>query len=255
MNFVILQPEKATPMPDTTFNSFVTQGFEGVITPLVRDTHEILSGWNLVILAAVLLLVVINKQSYPHQFRQLLSVPGGTAHLNQLLREWNPSNSFIGFSFTLSYILVMGLFVQKTFVILSRDVSRYNGFDVYCIMAACVAAWYLLRLLSMSVMGWLFNQKELVIRQTTIELSLSSYCFLVFQPVMWLVLYIPSSIFVYVGFGILILTAVLRFFLQFFDTRVFYKIPSFYIFLYFCTLEIVPLVLVLVAGLRYFATS
>ena len=88
-------------------SSFITSGFEGVISPMVRVTHEVLSGWNLIVLAAVLLLVVINKQLYPRQFRQLLSVPGGVAHTNQLLREWTPTRSFIGFSFLISYISLL----------------------------------------------------------------------------------------------------------------------------------------------------
>ena len=96
---------------------FITNGFEGVINPVVRVTHEVLEGWNLIILAAVLLLVVINKQLYPRPFRQLLSVPGGVAHTNQLLREWSPLRSFIGFSFILSYIIVLTLFVQKLIAI------------------------------------------------------------------------------------------------------------------------------------------
>ncbi len=253
--FVILQPEKITIMPDSTFSSFLTQGFEGVITPLVRDTHEVLVGWNLILLAAVLLLVVINKQTYPHQFRQLLSVPGGTAHTNQLLREWNPTRSFIGFTSMVSYMLVMALFAQKALVILSRDVSRYNGFDVFLIALACVAGWVVLRLLAIVVMGWLFRQSELVVRQLTIELSVDTLCFLLFQPILWLILYVPNTIFIYIGFGLLMVSALLKLVLEYIDTRLFYKIPSFYIFLYFCTLEIVPLTLLLVAGFRGVSAS
>ena len=105
-------------------SSFITSGFEGVISPMVRVTHEVLSGWNLIVLAAVLLLVVINKQLYPRQFRQLLSVPGGVAHTNQLLREWTPTRSFIGFSFLISYIVVIALFVQKTLVVLKLTLKH-----------------------------------------------------------------------------------------------------------------------------------
>ena len=101
-------------------------------------------------------------------------------------------------------------------------------------------------------MGWLFRQKEVVTRQLTVELSVSTLCFFVILPVMLLVLYIPYTIFVWIGIGILFIAALLKFFLEFIETRVFSKMPSFYIFLYFCTLEIIPLVLLLVAGIRYF---
>ena len=150
---------------DTTF---ITSGFEGVISPMVRVTHEVMAGWNLIVLAAVLLLVVINKQLYPRQFRQLLSVPGGVAHTNQLLREWTPTRSFIGFSFLIAYILVISLFIQKTCVVFSRDVLAYNSFHTFSIVCGCVAGWIIIRHLLLALMGWLFRQKELVTRQITV---------------------------------------------------------------------------------------
>ena len=233
-------------------STFVTSGFEGVISPMVRVTHEVLSGWNLIVLAAVLLLVVINKQLYPRQFRQLLTVPSGVSHTNQLLREWTPTTSFIGFTTILSYIVVIALFLQKAFVIFSRDVSQYNGFNVFAILCASVAGWFLLRYLILTIMGWMFRQKDVVIRQVTVELSSSTFCFLIISVILLLVLYIPNSIFIWMGIGILFAIALMKLFLEFNETRVFTKMPSFYIFLYFCTLEIAPLILLLVAGMRYF---
>lgn len=238
---------------DSVVPSFITTGFGSVISPMARVTREVLVGWNLLLLAAVLLLVVVNKQLYPRQFRQLLSVPGGVAHTNQLLREWTPTRSFIGFSFLLAYILVMTLFVQKTCVVFSRDVLTYNGFNTFGILLGCVTGWILVRYMILGLMGWLFNQKEVVIRQFTVQLSVSTLCFLIIQPVLWLVLYIPNSIFVWTGIGILFVAALTRMTLEWIETRVLTKMPSFYIFLYFCTLELVPIILVLTAGMRFFS--
>lgn len=232
---------------------FITNGFEGVINPVVRVTHEVLEGWNLIILAAVLLLVVINKQLYPRQFRQLLSVPGGVAHTNQLLREWSPLRSFIGFSFILSYIIVLTLFVQKACVVFSRDITAYNDFNTFSVILGIVAAWVVLRLLILGFVGWLFKQKEVVTRQITIQLSISTLCFLIIMPIVLMILYIPNSIFVWTGIGIIFVAALTKVILQWHETRVFSKMPSFYIFLYFCTLEIAPLVLLVTAGMRFFA--
>ena len=202
-------------------SSFITSGFDGVISPMVRVTHEVLSGWNLIILAAVLLLVVVNKQLYPRQFRQLLSVPGGVAHTNQLLREWTPTRSFIGFSFLIAYILVIALFVQKTCVIFSRDVLAYNSFNTFSVVCAFVAGWIILRHAILAFLGWLFRQKELVTRQITIELSSSTLCFFAIMPVMLLVLYMPYTIFVWIGIGILFVSSLMKLILEFVETRVF----------------------------------
>lgn len=238
---------------DSLVPGFITTGFEGIINPIVRVTHDVLSGWNLIVLGAVLLLVVINKQLYPRQFRQTLSVPGGVAHTNQLLREWNPNRSFIGFSFLLSYAVVMALFVQKACVVFSRDVSAYNDFQVFCIILACIVGWLLLRHLILVWVAWLFREKEVVPRQSTVQLSTATLVLLAVQPILWLVLYNPNSIFIWAGIGIIFVGALLRLILQYIETRLFSKMPPFYIFLYFCTLEIVPMTLLIVAGLRFFA--
>ena len=220
-----------------------------------RVTHEVLAGWNLIVLATVLLLVVINKQLYPRQFRQLLSVPGGIAHTNQLLREWTPSRSFIGLAFLFSYVLVVALFLQKASVIFSRDVDTYNGFRFFSILCGCLTAWMLLRYLTLALMGWLFQQKEVITRQITADLSVSTYGFMILMLILLPVLYIPNSVFVWIGIGILFAMAVIRLVISFIDTRVFSKMPSFYIFLYFCTLEIAPIVLLFKAAMRFFANS
>ena len=236
-------------------STFITSGFGGVISPIVRDTHEVLAGWNLIVLAAVLLLVVLNKQLYPRQFRQLLSVPSGVAHTNQLLREWSPLRSFLGFAFLFSYIITVALFLQKATVIFSRDVDTYNGFGFFVRLCGYTAGWLLLRYLVLVFIGWLFRQREVVTRQITGDLSVSTYCFLLLMLILLLVLYIPNTIFVRVGLAVLVAAAVARFFIGIVDTRVFLKMPSFYIFLYFCTLEIAPIVLLLTAGMRFFATN
>ncbi len=236
-------------------STFITSGFQGVISPMERVTHEVLVGWNLVVLAAVLLLVVVNKQLYPRQFRQLLSVPGGVAHTNQLLREWSPTRSFIGFAFFFAYIVVTALFLQKASVIFSRDVDTYNSLGFFGILLGGTAVWMLLRYLTLAFMGWLFRQKEVVARQITADLSVSTYGFLVLMLVLLPVLYIPNSVFVWVGVGILFAMALMRLIISVIETRVFSKLPSFYIFLYFCTLEIAPLVLLFTAGMRFFANN
>ena len=233
-------------------SSFVTSGFGGMISPIERVTHDVMEGWNLIVLAAVLLLVVLNKQLYPRQFRQLLSVPGGVAHTNQLLREWTPTQSFIGYSFSISYIIVIALFLQKAFVIFSNDVVEYNGFSFFAVLCGVMAGWVILRHLTLALIGWIFRQKEVVMRQNTVELSASTYSFLVIEIILLLVLYLPNSTFVWLGIGIIFATALMKLILDINETRLFSKMPSFYIFLYFCTLEIAPLVLLLAAGMRYF---
>ena len=237
---------------DSVVPSFITSGFKGILSPLPRMSYEILEGWNLALLGLILLLIVLNKQLYPRQFRQALSVPGGVAHTNQLLREWNPMRSFLCVSSTLVYILLMTLFVQKSCVVLSHDVLRFNNLRVFGIFCAATAAWVLLRHLTLRFVNWLFDTHDTFDRQMTVQYSVSIFTLFVMLPVTLLLLYNPTKYFIWIGVAVLSVAAILRLVLGILETRVSTKIPAFYIFLYFCTLEIAPVATLVTAGLRYF---
>lgn len=234
---------------------FVTSGFDGVINPLPLVTHDILLGWNLLVLGFVLLSVVVNRHLYPRQFRQLLSVPGGVAQTNQLLREWSPKRSFIGFSSWVAYVVLMGLFFQKSLVVLSHDAVRYNGILVFALSCGGTALLLLMRYFSWLFTSRLFRIKEMMYRLSAMQLSVTLYCILVLQVVLWLLLYNPYSVFVWIGVAIIVIAALLRFFIGFVEIKVFIRVRPFYIFYYLCSLEIIPMAVLLVAGIRYATTG
>ncbi len=238
---------------DSVVPSFITSGFKGSLIPLPRMSYEVLQGWNLALLGLLLLLIVLNKQLYPRQFRQVLSIPGGVAHTNQLLREWNPQRSFLCMSFMLGYVLLIALFVQKSFVVLSHDAPTYNVMRVFGILCGCMAGWVLLRFAILHLVNWLFDARETVDRQTTVQFSVSIFTLIIMVPLMLLLLYNPSKYFVWAGVGVLGLAAVVRLVIGIIETRVSTKIPAFYIFLYFCALEIAPVATLVTAGWRYFS--
>jgi len=238
---------------DSVVPSFITSGFHGTLNPLPRMSYEILQGWNLALLGLMLFLVVVNKQLYPRQFRQVLSVPGGVAHTNQLLREWNPMRSFICMSFTLGYILLMTLFVQKSCVVLSHDALKYNTLKVFGILCAIMTGWVLLRHLTLRFVNWLFDTHDTIDRQMTVQFSVSILTLIVMVPVTLLLLYNPTRYFIWIGLAVLGLAAVLRLVVEMIETRVSTKMPTFYIFLYLCALEIAPVATLVTAGLRYFS--
>ena len=241
-----------TIVSDSLVPSFITSGFKGTFTPLVRMDYEILQGWNLALLGLVLLLIVLNKQLYPRQFRQMLSVPGGVAHTNQLLREWSPVRSFLCVTFTIGYILLVALFVQKSFVVMSHDVVKYNNMHVFWAISGCITGWVLLRYLTLYFVNWLFDAHETADRQISVQFSISIFTLMAMVPLVLLLIYNPTKYFVWTGVGLLVLAALVRFVLGIIESRVATKISLFYIFLYFCALEIAPIAVLVTAGWRFF---
>ena len=238
---------------DSVAKSFITSGFKGTLVPVERVSYGILQSWDLVLLGLMLLLIVLNKQLYPRQFRQVLSVPGGVAHTNQLLREWNPMRSFLCASFTVGYIFLISLFVQKSCVVLSHDVLNYNGRSMFWTLCACMTGWVLLRYLMLHFVNWLFDARDTVDRQMTVQFSVSIFTFIFMIPIVLLLIYNPTTYFVWIGIGLLGFAAFVRLVLGIIESRVVTKISTFYIFLYFCALEIAPVATLVTAGWRYFS--
>jgi hypothetical protein len=242
-----------TTVCDTVASESFIHVFGGTINPMPRVAYDVMEGWNLVVLGLLLLLVVMNKQLFPRQFRQILSVPNGVAQTNQLLREWSPVGSFLGFTFTLAYLIIMALFVQKSCVVLSRDAAQYNSTGMFFAFFGAVTGWVLLRHLFLYYVNWIFDARDTVNRQMTVQLSVSIYSFLMMIPVLLLLLYNPYSLFVWIGIGLISAAALMRFVLEILETRVTIKHAPFFIFLYFCGLEIAPTAMLLTASLRYFS--
>lgn len=238
---------------DSVVPSFITTGFNGTLMPMPRVTYEIMQGWNLALLGLLLLLIVVNKQLYPRQFRQVLSVPGGVAHTNQLLREWNPVRSFLCSSFILGYILLLALFVQKSCVVLSHDVARFNSLRMFWVFAAIMLGWVLLRHLALYYVNWLFDTRDTVDRQMSVQFSISILTLFLMVPIVLLLIYNPTRYFIWIGIAVLAVAALFRFVLGIIETRVSTKVSPFYIFLYFCALEIAPIATLVTAVLRYFS--
>ena len=242
------------PEPEHFVPSFITDGFDKVIEPLERVSSNILNGWDLAILAAVLLLIIVNKQIYPRQFIQIFSVFKGTSQTNQLLREWTPIQSFINFSLQVSLSLVFAMFIQKSVVVLSFS-DEYNTLPIYLIISFVVLALIVLRHLVMLAVEKIFDLPDVFDRQSAVDLATKTVLLLLLVPIVLLLLYNPYSPFVMIGVGVSLATFLTRVVYEFVETRVFVKISSFYIFLYLCALEIIPVLVIVVACYRLLKTG
>lgn len=242
------------PEPEQYAPGFITEGFNRVIEPLQRVTGDILNGWDLAILAAVLILIIVNKQVYPRQFVQVFTVFKGSSQTNQLLREWTPLQSFINFSLQIGFILVFSMFVQKSLVVLSFS-DDYNTFTAYLTISAIILAVSILRLIIMGSVEKIFNRHDVFDRQMAVDLAVKTVLLLILIPLVLLLLYNPYSAFVMTGVGVVLAALLLRNIYEFFETRLFAKMSSFYIFLYLCTLEIMPISVVVVACVRLLKTG
>ena len=116
-----------------------------------------------------------------------------------------------------------------------------------------MTGWVLLRYLMLHLVNWLFETRDTVDRQMSVQFSISIFTLIVMMPVVLLLIYNPTKYFVWIGIGLLGLAAIFRLVLGIIETRVATKMSTFYIFLYLCALEIAPVATLVTAGWRYFS--
>ena len=223
---------------------FVESHRANEILPAERIAPDAFPLWILVLLAFLLVVLVADKSIYPRQFRQILSVPAGVSSTNQLLREWTPWRSWVGITIVLSHVLIVSLFLQRGICVLINGAVPMDDLSSFVVILASFAGWMLLRYCGMAMVGWLFKNKDMVVRQLAVHISLSAIMVIVLVPFVLVLLYNPYPLMVCIGASVLVLLMLVRIWNEMIEIKVVSKYPIIYIFFYLCTLEIIPVLVI-----------
>lgn len=240
---------------DSVSTDLVANGFSGEMVDMPRVVNAFFSDWNLVIILSVAILLVINKQLFFTHFQQLLSSLFSNKSFGQMNREWTPGRSFLGLSGYLSALFTFSLFAQKFFVLKTNNFDCYNSFGFYRQLCLFFAIFFLAKHLIINFMGWLFRTKEASLHFSNLHISLLTVSSVVMLPLILIVLFNPYMTVVVVCALILIVLWLIYVYRSFVEIVLFSKINSFYIFLYFCTLEIIPYWVIVELVVRMIGTS
>lgn len=222
------------------YDNLVANRFSGVMVDMPRALNTFFADWNLVVILAVAVLLVINKQLFPARFQQLLSSIFSNKLFGQLNREWIPGRSFLGLSVYLSAIFTFALFVQKFFVLRTCDLDCYNSFAFYRRLCLFFAVFFMTKHLIINFMGWLFRTKEASMHFSNLHISAMAVSSVIMLPLLLMVLFNQYMAFFTACLLILIALWLVYVYRSFVEIVLYSKINLLYIFLYFCTLEIIP---------------
>jgi len=144
-------------------------------------------------------------------------------------------NYFITFS------LLLYLSVAKT-EIMPTKIMR-NEYLMFFVFA--VVSFYIYRLIIIYITGFIFNTKDIAIKQIKLYVNVDNLTGVLLIPLLFLMLFTSFDFLFYVGISVL---AVFQFF-KWFQTFILGKsIPGFsmlHLFMYLCTLEIIPLIVLI----------
>jgi len=244
--------KKAAPPADTIPGEFYAVQ-EPVLQP--RPRMESLHFWIPVVLFASFLLIVILRVFDTRRFRQLLLGAIRMSAVSIFYREEYALTNRVSALLLLNFLLTGGLFIYQVMVHLSGGVLPMNELLLFGLLAAGLLAAYTLKVFSVRLLGRVFELQEAAAEYSYNVLLLNKLVGLLLFPVTVLLAFavqLPSEWLVYGGlslWGIALFYRMLRGVLIGLSTA---GVSPVNLFLYLCTLEILPFVLISKVFVGYF---
>jgi hypothetical protein len=222
---------------------FITESSGKWNGPQQRDVSFVSAGWNFTILFVVMMIVVLNKFLAPTRFASIIIMPfqnGG----EKLIRESNSFLNIMSLSMLVSFVLILSMFIQKIFVVYGGNRILHDNFDFFLNVVICVTTIFVYNYLLTVFYGWLFKADSLIHLHFASHVSSMAICNILLMPIILLLFFHPYKLFLIFT---LILTAV--FFVitlvkLLIEVRMLSKLNFVNIFLYLCTVEILPVLVI-----------
>lgn len=210
--------------------------------------------WILGILLFCFILLSWIQFFYPKRLRQILLAPFSKRHMSQLQREGDLFSDRISVGLALIFLLIFPLTGYQAYDLLASQKyeQHISGFTVYLIMMAILLVFWLFKISLMKFLGTIFRTT-----QSTDEYLMNSMLFnfmtgLVLLPLMVLVVYLKSAFVLKLCLVIIVLWLLLSFVKGFLIGFSMTKYSYVFLFVYLCSLEILPLVVLIKMFRLYF---
>ena len=228
-------------MNDSVDFQMVTENVTSMMEPHLRVVEYISPYWNFIVVLLAILFMVLNKQLFPLRFRMMLSVLFSSSDSEKMMREWNPVMSFNGLSVFVTYVALLALIIQKIIMVFSENTGLYGSFGFYLDICAFIAALVIIQYLMISLYGWVFGMEAATSHHEVEHLSAMTILNIVMIVLGLVILFYPTKIILTITISILLIISVIRLIKTFFEFQILSKTNLLNIFLYLCTLEIIPL--------------
>ena len=212
----------------------------------VKEREIINHGWIHGIIFLCFLLFAFSQYGYFRRMQQIFKAYFANRLFNQLSRDGGLLSERVSIFLFISFFLSFSVFIYKTFEFY-YDVPA-NGifsFVLYLKVLVGVTLYYFLKMGLYKSCGFIFRSAK-----ETSDYILNIYIFgqvtgVVLLPLIVMITYINNEFIIYIGLTVIALSYVYRLFRGVTITISNVKISMYYIFLYLCTLEILPLLILI----------
>jgi hypothetical protein len=241
-------------MNDSIDFQIVTENLATVLEPKPRVLDNLIPTWNIIIVMLAMLILVLNKQLFAQRFK-MFSLTTKPADVDKLTREWNPIASLGGMSVAIIYIALISLLVQKIVMVFSDNHILYSGISFYLEICAFVALYLILQYLLVIFVGWLFGFEKAAMHHEIAHLTMIASLDAILAVFVFITFFYPTKIILIITAAIILIITIIRIIKTFYEVQILSKMNLLNNFLYFCTLEIIPITVAITMMCRLIATD
>jgi hypothetical protein len=213
--------------------------------------------WVLGILFICVVFVAWSNFFYHKRLRQIFMAPYSKRFLNQLVRDGNLFSERISVVLGTAYMLILSMLLYQVCILFmaNRTGLLANPLYLYIACLGILVIYWLVKIILIRLVGLTFKTTP-----TTNEYLLNVLIFniitgLSILPFLITAIYLKLTIFVYISVMILGIFIIFRFFRGFLIGISLRKFSYLFLFVYLCSLEFLPLIVLLKFFLIYYSTT
>jgi hypothetical protein len=212
----------------------------------VREARPQHPDWILAIILSCIILITWVRVFYNKRLQQIFRAPFSKRFINQLIRDGNLFRERVSVALGLVFIMAVSLFIfELNQLILQFNFAPFSNALLFWLIALMVTAFQTVKVALIQLLGVIFKTRE-----TTYNYLLNMLVFALFSgPFLLagliLVLFLKSVFILYLCLIITALLLIFRFIRGFFIGISLSKFSYLFLFVYLCSLEILPLLVIL----------
>lgn len=201
-------------------------------------------GWISAVFLICFAVIAIARKNYSKRFQQVFKAFFANRFFSQFSREGGIFNELMAVMLFVNFLLGLSIFIYRIYMTYSGVIEQgWHSFLIFAVIFIGTSLFFLLKMLMVSVSGFIFNCKREALDYRINIFIFGQITGIVILPLVLLAAFMPYKFIVVTGIVIISLLFIYSLFRAMSYTIYSTKISAYYLFLYLCTLEFLPLVM------------
>jgi hypothetical protein len=212
----------------------------------VKDHTGINNDWITLHLVVLLITIAWIKVFFPKRLKQVLKSFYSNRHMNILLKEGNIFAERISIGAVIVFLVSFSLFIfQIISIAVDPGMIALSGYKLFAAIVMIVLAGFIIKNVVITVVGKIFKNQFLLSEVLLMNFIFSVNIGIWLLPLIILSVFLPSVEAIFFGIAFWLIMFVYKLFRQFFAGLGYPNFSLLNRFLYLCTLEIVPFLVII----------